>query len=91
MGIGIVAALLTFRLAISGTLWDWAVPLWAINLLLLVGLWQWIWIVPLLAYARRTNRLRLYKGLRLGGLWFSLVQLSLCVLTYFVFRHLSFQ
>lgn len=90
-GIGIVSALLSFRLAISGALWNWAVPLWAINLALLVGLWQWIWIAPLLAYARRTNRLRLHKGLRRGGISFSLLQLSLCAAAYVLFRHLTFQ
>lgn len=88
---GLIASLLSFRLVFSGTLWDWAIPAWLINFILLIGIWQWIWVTPLLAYASRTNRPRLYKGLRRGAIWFTLLQLSLCTAIYFSFRHFRFQ
>ena len=88
---GIFITLLSFGLTITGTLWSWGVPPRLIKFTLLVGVWQWIWIAPILAYARRTNRNRLYGGLRRGGMWFSLLQLSLCAVLYFCFRHFSFQ
>jgi hypothetical protein len=67
----IIASLVTFRLAISGTLWDLGFPVWFIAVTVLVGVWQWIWIAPILAYAPRWDRGGLYDGMRRGGIWFS--------------------
>lgn len=64
---GILTSLLTLRLAISGTLWDLGFPHWLIPMTLLVGIWQWVWVAPILAYARRKNRRGVYEGLRGGG------------------------
>jgi hypothetical protein len=88
---GIFATLLTFGLTISGTLWDLGFPLWLIDLSDLVGVWQWMWIAPVLAYAPPSNRRRLYDGLRLGGISFCIFQVSLCAVIYLFFRHFSLQ
>jgi|ERR1700676_142226 len=88
---GIFTSLLSLRLAISGTLWDLGFPHWLIAMTMLVGIWQWVWIAPILAYARRKNRPGLYEGLRRGAMWFSIVQLSLCAVLYLYFRNVSLQ
>ena len=64
---GIVLSLVTLRLAISGRLWDLGFPSWLITLTVLVGVWQWIWIAPMLRFVRLRNRNDLYNGLLRGG------------------------
>lgn len=88
---GIVLSLTTFRLAISGRLWDLGFPTWLITLSVLVGVWQWIWIAPILTYARRNDRTTLYNGLLRGGISFSVLQLAIAAVMYFMFRRVSLQ
>jgi hypothetical protein len=88
---GIVLSLVTFRLAISGRLWDLGFPSWLITLSVLVGVWQWIWIAPMLRFARRRNRNDLYNGLLRGGVSFSIVQIAIFVVLYFTFRRINLQ
>src|SRR5262249_20040512 len=83
---GIVLSLLTFRLAISGRPWDLGFPSWLITLSLLVGLWQWISIAPMLTYARRNYRTGMYNGLLRGGMSFSVLQFAIALVLYFMFR-----
>jgi len=87
----VFASLVTFRLAISGTLWDLGFRVWFIAVTVLVGVWRWIWIAPILAYTRRPDRGGLYDGLRRGGIWFSASQLPLYVVIFLLFRHVSLQ
>ena len=88
---GIVLSLVIFRLAISGRLWDLGFPSWLITLCVLVGVWQWIWIAPMLRFARRRNRNDLYNGLLRGGVSFSVLQIAIFVVLYFTFRRISLQ
>jgi len=89
--IGIAASVLTFRLAISGTLWRWGLRSWLIWLSVLVGIWQWIWIAPMLAAARRLGRRNYYTGLLRGGASFSVLQLGVWFALYIFFRKMSLQ
>ena len=89
--VGIVLSFVTFRLAISGRLWDLGFPVWLIPLTVLVGVWQWIWIAPILGYAKRRNRFTLYYGLLWGGVSFSVLQLALAIVMYLMFRKISMQ
>jgi len=89
--VGIVLSLITLRLAISGRLWDLGFPTWLITLSVLVGVWQWIWIAPILTYARRNYRTTLYNGLLRGGISFSASQLAIAAVLYFMFRKVSLQ
>jgi len=86
---GILLSFITARLAISGALWDLGFPVWLIWLIVLVGLWQWIWLGPLIRLARRRQRLGLSRGLLRGGLSFSVVQGAAWALLFFVLRHLN--
>jgi hypothetical protein len=88
--VGIVASIFSIALGISGVLWNLGFPYWLITLCMLVGIWQWVWIAPLLSYLGRTNRIGLNKGLRAGAIWFTLVQLSVAIALYFCFRNFGF-
>lgn len=88
---GVVLSLITFRLAISGRLWDLGFPSWLITLGVLVGVWHWIWIAPMLGYARRSSRNALYAGLLWGGASFSALQSAIAILLYLLFRKVSLQ
>jgi hypothetical protein len=89
--LGIALSLITFRLAISGKLWNWGMPGWLIWLTVLVGIWQWIWIAPLLRFARDRNRLALYNGILRGGISFSVMQLGAWLMLYVMFRKVTLQ
>ena len=89
--IGIASSMITFRWAISGKLWALGVPDWGITLTVLVGIWQWIWILPMLQFARSDNRTALYKGLLRGGISFSGLQLGASFVLYLMLRKLSLQ
>ena len=88
---GIVLSLVTFRLAISGRLWDLGFPHWLITLCVLVGVWQWIWIAPMLRFVQHRKRNDLYLGLLRGGVSFSVLQISIFLVLYFTFRRISLQ
>lgn len=88
---GILLSLFTFRLAISGRLWDLGFPTWLITLSVLVGVWQWLWIAPILTYARRNYRTAIYNGFLRGGISFSMLQLAIALVLYLIFRKVSLQ
>jgi hypothetical protein len=88
---GIVLSFVSLRLAISGKLWNLGFPSWMITVIVLVGIWQWIGIVPMLGLARRLNRHALYNGLLRGGISFSALHLAACLVLYFTFRKVSLQ
>ena len=88
---GVVLSFASFRLAISGSLWDLGVPSWLITVIVLVGIWQWIWIVPMLWFARHRNRQALFNGLLHGGISFSALHFAACLVLYFTFRKFSLQ
>lgn len=88
---GILLSPLTLRLAITGKLWDLGFPNWLITLSVLVGVWHWMWIAPILRFARRRSQNALYKGLLRGGISFSILQLVVCLVLYFTFRKVSLQ
>ncbi|MBV9147630.1 MAG: hypothetical protein JO065_17070 [Acidobacteria bacterium] len=89
--VGVAFALITFRLAISGKLWALGIPGWLITLICLVGIWQWIWIMPLLGLARGRNNMTVYNGLLRGGISFSGLQLSVFLLLYLMLRKFNLQ
>ena len=89
--VGIALSLISFRLAISGMLWNWGVPYWLITLTVLVGLWQWIWIAPMLRFAQHHNHHALYKGLLSGGVSFMATQLAICAVLYLLLRKFTLQ
>lgn len=88
---GIVLSLVTFKLAISGALSNLGFPGWMITFSVLVGIWQWIWIVPALRWARNRNRCSLYNGLLNGAISFSALQLAVLFVLFLLFRKLSLQ
>ena len=89
--VGIALSLISFKLAISGRLWDWGAPAWLITLTVLVGLWQWIWITPMLHFARHHNRQALYQGLLSGGVSFMATQLAVYAVLYLLLRKFTLQ
>ena len=89
--LGVVLSALTLQLAVTGRLWNVGFPYWLIWITVLVGLWLWIWLGPLLRVTRSRRLFRTYKGLLRGGISFSIVQLSCWIVLYFVFRKVSLQ
>lgn len=87
---GIVASLLVLILLVSGTLWNLGFPYWLIISMMYVGFWQWFWVVPLLSYAARNNRLELHKGLRAGAVGFTIAQTIAVVGLYSCCRNFGF-
>jgi len=87
--VGIALSIISFRLAISGSLWNWGVPSWLITFIVLVGIWHWIWLTPTLHLVR--NQQAFYKGLITGGISFSTMQLGVSVVLYFIFRKFTLQ
>ena len=55
-----------------------------------IGLWQWVWVVPLLVYARRTRR----RGLKIGihtAAWLVLaLNIGAFAYVYFMFKGFPF-
>ncbi|HWC16380.1 MAG TPA: hypothetical protein VG498_05170 [Terriglobales bacterium] len=88
---GMILSLVTLRLAITGKLWDLGFPSWLITLSVLVGIWQWMWIAPMLRFASRRSQSVLYNGLLRGGISFSIFQLAVSLVLCFAFRKLSLQ
>jgi hypothetical protein len=88
---GILLSITTAALAVTGTLWDLGIPAWLIAVTVLVGLWQWTWLFPLLRWARHTGRHDLSRGLLRGGASFSILQLTVWILLFVLFRHVSLQ
>ena len=88
---GIGATVMGIFLLVTGTLHNLGWPNWLVSLSMFVGIWQWIWVTPLLGYARRNNRLGMHRGLSIGAVAFTFVQLAVIAALYFTFRHLTFQ
>ena len=88
---GVILSYLTFVGAVSGRFWDLHFPSWLIALLLMVGIWQWLWLAPMLLRARREHRLAWYRGLLTGGITFSIVQVVFYAIVFFFFRGVSLQ
>jgi len=82
---------LTLQLAVTGRLWNLGFPYWLIWITVLVGLWQWLWIAPMLKIVRSRGHFRIYQGLLRGGISFSVVQLSSWIVLYALFRKVSLQ
>ncbi len=89
--IGTLATVLTTLLATSGKLWNLGFPSWLIFLTVLVGVWQWLWLVPALRYARRKQKPGLYNGMLWGGILFSVVNVIGWTVILVLFRHASLQ
>lgn len=88
---GVILSYLTLIGAISGRFWDLRFPSWLIALLLMVGIWQWLWLAPMLLRARRAQHLAWYRGLLTGGITFSVVQIVFYAIVFFFFRRVSLQ
>ena len=89
--LGVVLSALSLQLAVTGRLWRMGFPYWLIWITVLVGLWQWVWLGPLLRVTHRRRLFRTYNGLLHGGISFSVVHLSCWIAIYFLFRHVSLQ
>ena len=89
--VGSVFTISTAQLGVSGKLWDVGFPRWLIVAIMLVGVWQWLWITPVLIRSRRRNNRGLYVGMLWGGILFSILNLALWVFVFFKLRHFSMQ
>ena len=85
------ATILMAWLAVTGRLWNVGFPGWLIAFSVLVGIWQWIWVVPVLSRAKRRERRGFYSGLLAGAVSFSLLNITACVILFFKLRHVSLQ
>ena len=89
--VGVALSLTTLRLAVSGKLWALGFPFWLITLIVLVGVWQWIWLGPALFLVRADRDRALYAGLLRGGISFSVLQIAVWLVLFLMFRHVSLQ
>ena len=82
---------LVVSLAFSGKLWNLGFPSWLIAFAVLVGVWQWVWVAPVLIRAKRRNRYGFYTGVLTGAISFAVVNIPACLFLFFQLRHFSMQ